>query len=157
MPVAPEKSPQIINLSRKSPAKSDIVLSSDTEDEEEQAKGSIIKNLILCSFMNVCTNSGKNFVKLIVPFILFVEQDKAIEEDIEEATFSNETLKNILTSSLEELPSTSKKGRSSGTEKRKRSEISDPEDEPLASKKSKNSKIFKKCSVLVEKIDVNSQ
>ena len=146
MPVAPEKSPQIINLSRKSPAKSDIILSSDTEDEEEQAKGSIIKNLILCSFMNVCTNSGKNFVKLIVPFILFVEQDKAIEGDIEEATFS-----------LEELPSTSKKGRSSGTEKRKRSEISDPEDEPLASKKSKNSKRFKKCSVLVEKIDVNSQ
>ena len=40
-PVAPEKSPQIINLSRKSPAKSDIVLSSDTEEEEDQAKGSI--------------------------------------------------------------------------------------------------------------------
>ena len=96
--------------------------------------------------MHLCTNSGKNFVKLIVPFILFLEQDKAIEGDIEEATFS-----------LEELPSTSKKGRSSGTEKRKHSEISDPEDEPLASKKSKNSKRFKKCSVLVEKIDVNSQ
>ena len=85
-------------------------------------------------------------MKLIVPLILFVEQDKTVEGDIEEATFS-----------LEELPSTSKKGRSSGTEKRKRSEISDPEDEPLASKKSKNSKRFKKCSVLVEKIDVNSQ
>ena len=38
---SPEKSPQIINLSRKSPAKSDIVLSSDTEEEEDQAKGSI--------------------------------------------------------------------------------------------------------------------
>ena len=45
-PVAPEKSLQIINLSRKSPAKSDIVLSSDTEDEEDLAKG-ICKNLIL--------------------------------------------------------------------------------------------------------------
>ena len=85
-------------------------------------------------------------MKLIVPLILFVEQDKTVEGDIEEATFS-----------LEELTSTSKKGRSSGTEKRKRSEISDPEDEPLASKKSKNSKKLKKCSVLVEKIDVNSQ
>ena len=40
-PVAPEKSPQIINLSRTSPAKSDIVLSSDTEDEEDLAKGTI--------------------------------------------------------------------------------------------------------------------
>ena len=83
---------------------------------------------------------------MIVPFILFLEQDKAIEGDIEEATFS-----------LEELPSTSKKGRSSGTEKRKHSEILDPEDEPLASKKSKNSKKLKQCSVLLEKFDVNSQ
>ena len=41
MPVAPDKSSQIMNLSRKSPAKSDIVLSSDTEEEEDQAKGSI--------------------------------------------------------------------------------------------------------------------